>query len=550
MVKAWTGNPLVQTRYGAVKGFAEQSNTLAWKGIPYAKPPVGALRWKAPVDPNSWTGILEAANFSEMPCQPQLSDFLKTTGNIVGSEDCLYLNIWRPQSDEKDLPVYFWIHGGGNVIQGPELKITHGANIASQSNVVFVSINYRLGQLGWLSHPALRTGKQGSEYDDSGNYGILDIIKALQWVQDNIEAFGGSPDNVFVNGESAGAFNTLVLIISPAAKHLFHKAMAQSGAPSVHSVEKGDASTNATIAHLLIRDKKAANLMEAEKYRKNMTLKEIAAYLRSKSYAEIYAACSSPDLGLFSLTSSVSFADGAVVPLAGFDTLKAGTYPNKVPLILGTTCEELKLLSLIDNTLADDKNLYKNLIVGNDLWKASGVDGLLRTLRMNADQPDVFGYQFCWGARRPDGKSPFQEQLASKFGAFHSMDIPFFFNLNRVYGPLNKYIFTEKNQPGREALSRAMMEYVAQFIRTGNPNKPDVGITSTLWQPWSNEVSGPKCIIFDVDGDVPDIRMTTEELTMEDVRAKIAALSEALQTRLEKAMPLFDGLWEQLERQN
>jgi len=160
-VKAWTGEQTVLTKYGAVKGFEDQVNTWVWKAIPFAKPPVGDLRWKAPRDPDPWDGIREETEFSERACQNRMLE-----DTMVGSEDCLYLNVWRPRSQERGLPVYFWIHGGGNIMQLPIHEMAHAANVAGQSNMVFVSINYRLGEFGWFSHPALRSGKPGDEYDD------------------------------------------------------------------------------------------------------------------------------------------------------------------------------------------------------------------------------------------------------------------------------------------------------------------------------------------------------------------------------------------------
>lgn len=523
-IKTWTGNPLVRTRYGMVKGFADVGETWVWKAIPFARPPVGELRWKAPRDPEPWAEVRAETGFSERACQNRL-----LTDTVTGSEDCLYLNVWRPRSTLRNLPVYFWIHGGSNTNQQPIHKIVHGANIASQSNVVFVSINYRLGEFGWFSHPALRTGRDGDEYDDSGNYGILDMIKALEWVRDNIETFGGNPGNVFVSGQSAGGYNTLTLVISPAARRLFHKAMSQSGGARTCPVEDGDARANALLSQLLVSDGSASHLADAGRRRKNMTLREIAAYLRSKPFAEFYACRRSAPFVMG------SFADGAVVPKAGFTALESGTYPGKVPLILGTTKEEWKFKTFFRNAYADDEELRRSAAVsGSELWKATGVDGLLRKFRTNADQPDVYGYQFGWGASRPDGKNPLREPFATGLGAAHIMDIPFFFNLDRIFGPLDRDIFTEENRRGREALTRAMMTYVARFIRTGDPNRP--GSNLAKWAPWSNEAGGPKCILFDVDGDVPDIRMTAEEYTEAGVMSRIEALPEPLRRRVRKAV--------------
>jgi para-nitrobenzyl esterase len=237
-----------------------------------------------------------------------------------------------------------------------------------------------------------------------------------------------------------------------------------------------------------------------------------------------------------------SFTDGVVLPKTGFGTLESGTYLNKVPIILGTNKEERKFSlffreAFSDDASRNDEELYKNIAVfGSDLWKASGVDGLLRRFRANANQPDVYGYQFCWGARRTDGKNPLPEPYATMLGACHAMDIPFFFDLTRTFGPIDKEIFNEKNKSGKEALTRSIMTYVAQFIRTGDPNKPGSEFTKTRWEPWSNKVGGSKCIIFDVDGDIPDIRMTSEELTEKGVRARLEVLPEPLRTRVKKSI--------------
>ena len=222
----WEGNPVVSTEYGYLRGYPDAADTISWKGVPFASPPVGQLRWKAPVDPEPWTGIREAGHYSD-PCV-QYSPLGR--GKIIGSEDCLYLNVWRPETAEQDLPVYVWIHGGGNSIGSANMVPDYeGYNLASRGNLVFVSINYRLGPFGWFAHPSLRTGESGDEYNDSGNFGTLDIIQALKWINRNIGFFGGDPDRVTIAGESAGAFNVTSLLVSPQAAGLFHGAVSQSG---------------------------------------------------------------------------------------------------------------------------------------------------------------------------------------------------------------------------------------------------------------------------------------------------------------------------------
>ena len=217
---------VVQTRFGRVQGFADDEGTLVWKSIPYAAPPVGELRWRAPRDPAPRPGIRVSRSFGSGCTQ-----FNPLVGGIRGSEDCLTLNIWRPASPETGLPVYLWIHGGGNTI-GSSVMVNEyrGNRVARASQVVFVSINYRLGPFGWFTLPALREGV--SPEDDSGNYGTLDIIHALRWIRDNIAAFGGDPATVAVTGESAGASNVLSLMVSPLAEGLFHRAVSQSAPAS------------------------------------------------------------------------------------------------------------------------------------------------------------------------------------------------------------------------------------------------------------------------------------------------------------------------------
>ena len=196
---------------GTVIGFIEPNGAHVWRGIPFAKPPVGELRWKAPLPPDDWNETLEALE-SCIPCTqyggPLASVPKKQFETVVGSEDCLYLNIWAPPFAPEDLPsgnarlpVMVWIHGGGN-------SVGHGGSyngkyLAEKQNVIIVTTNYRLGPFGWFYHPALAESVAPAE-GKSGNFGTLDIIRALSWVKRNISAFGGNPDNVTIFGESAG----------------------------------------------------------------------------------------------------------------------------------------------------------------------------------------------------------------------------------------------------------------------------------------------------------------------------------------------------------
>jgi para-nitrobenzyl esterase len=216
--------PLVQMQQGALLGLTED-NIQIWRGIPFAAPPVGALRWRSPQPVAPWTGVREAQTFS--PASWQNIDYCRELGGGDPgrfSEDCLYLNVWAPAAGTEPLPVMVWLHGGGFTIGAGSLPPYDGKPLAKRG-VIVVTVNYRLGHLGCFAHPAL-TGEEGERVC---NFGLLDQIAALKWVQDNIAVFGGDSDNVTLFGESAGARSVLSLLASPKANGLFHKAIIQSG---------------------------------------------------------------------------------------------------------------------------------------------------------------------------------------------------------------------------------------------------------------------------------------------------------------------------------
>jgi para-nitrobenzyl esterase len=214
---------MVKAPAGAVEG-QMQGDLRVFKGIPYAMPPVGSARWRPPVPMKPWDGVRQAIDFGPACFQPnsKLSSVYATLPMPM-SEDCLTLNVWAP-SEARNAPVFFWIHGGALTSGSSRDALYDGARIAERG-IVVVSINYRLGVLGWLAHPEL---SRESPLGISGNYGLLDQIQALQWVQRNISAFGGNPSNVTIAGESAGALSVMYLMASPPARGLFSKAISES----------------------------------------------------------------------------------------------------------------------------------------------------------------------------------------------------------------------------------------------------------------------------------------------------------------------------------
>ena len=237
-----------ETRFGKIVGIDDSAGTgtYAWKGVPFAKPPVGDLRWKAPVDPDKWKSTRATQQFGNACVQygriygpganNRYDPTIGTTLNqAVGSEDCLYLNIWRPADNRGDRPVIVFVHGGSNVSGYTADPVYDGAALAKAADAVVVSVNYRLGIFGFLNVPQLKSGTDAQE--DSGNFALLDIIKALQFIRHDIAKFGGNPSNITLMGQSAGAINVYALLTTPATvdarPQLFHRAVPLSGGISL-----------------------------------------------------------------------------------------------------------------------------------------------------------------------------------------------------------------------------------------------------------------------------------------------------------------------------
>jgi len=520
----WSGLDTVLTRYGAVRGFADREGTWVWKAIPFARPPLGELRWKAPREPLPWTGVRARRRFAG-PC----TQFQPLTGKIIGSEDCLYLNVWRPQSAQTGLPVYVWIHGGGNSIGSASfVPDYYGHSLARRGNLVFVSVNYRLGPLGWFTHPALREGL--SPEDDSGNYGTLDLIAALRWIRENIAAFGGDPGTVLIAGESAGAMNVLSLLLAPAARGLFHRAVIESGAPMTHEPEEGERKARQVLLRLLVLARKARNLNAAEAVLDGMKGPEARAFLRAQPDLRILSCYEPGRTGMIENPSI--FTDGFLLPAGGFKALERGDYPGKVPVLIGSNQEELKLFLYLSGSPSWRSKLYRAAArYGSEMWKAEGVDGIARRLAGNPDQPPVYAYLFAWGAPDEQGRSVLPGHWGQRLGAFHSLEVPFFLGTDTIFGPLlTPFLFTKGNRAGRQALSAGITRYLSSFLRYGDPNIPVPGNAGPApaqelphWEPWSNEPGGPKGLRLDARGGSPDFRPLREELTREGIEAAMAA---------------------------
>jgi len=354
------------TRLGDVVGGEGRYESYAWLGIPFAAPPVGDLRWRAPHPPAPWSNAREALHFAPACSQfasPIGGDAKAPPGTPTGSEDCLYLNVWTPKLppdqipvDQKRLPVMFWIHGGGNSIG--TASFYEGGHIAASQNVVVVSTQYRLGPFGWFRNAALR-GDEADPAAQSGNFGTLDLIESLKWVRDNISAFGGDPGNITIFGESAGGLNVYSLLVAPGARGLFSHAIIESGGLSQvtpddaeHFVDDAVAgeknSSNELLVRLLIDDHQAADRAAAKTRLAAMAPAEIATYLRSKSAAQILTPYRSGTAnGMIGMP--LVFRDGTVLPADDWALRFADPKLwNQVAVMVGTNRDEDKLFLFLD----------------------------------------------------------------------------------------------------------------------------------------------------------------------------------------------------------
>ncbi len=547
-------SPLVRTTcYGKLKGTETKNNTYAWLGIPFARPPVGDLRWRAPLSPEPWEGVRSAADFCSY-C-PQYGNLLSETGKesfgkLTGDEDCLYLNIWRPASNETQLPVFVFIYGGGNYIGRSDVSLYDGANFAARSNMIVVTLNYRLGALGWFSHPSLYNG---DPLDDSGNYGTLDIIKALEWVHENIEAFGGNPDNVTISGQSSGAIHVYAMLTSPLAAGLFHKAIAMSGFPLSCTREFAEERSERILERLLKQDHQTVENGVVFDNTGVRASDSVASYLRSRSLEDLF----NPDYAMFmglskdggvlsTLLRMGTTVDGVVMPGNMMESLQTAQY-NTVPVIIGNTTEEIKLFlpmvlagdavlfDLIDTFDPDNPDLGLLDILKPRLWPFLSVYnpmnrlatsifqdcGVDKTADILSQYQDVYVYQFGWN----DQPKPFGFYI----GAGHAVDVPFVFgNFITDRPSLMKFAWSEENKDGREVLSHDMMTYYARFARTGTPNTGNDEMTD--WPPWDDESKENPRMIFDAGG----AYLSFDEVDIEgtpDIDTLIRSLSELISVR-------------------
>ncbi|MBI5722953.1 MAG: carboxylesterase family protein [Planctomycetes bacterium] len=461
---------IIKLDSGQISGtlVGKDKDVAVFKGIPFAAPPVGDLRWKPPQPAKPWEGVRKCGRFGNICPQPNKMAALVPSDGQPQNEDCLYLNVWAPANapaGKGKLPVMVWIHGGGCTTGSGSSKSYDGENFA-RSGVVLVTINYRLGALGYLAHPLLN---KESDKGVSGNYGMLDQIAALEWVKRNISAFGGDPDCVTIFGESAGGLSVCRLMVSPNAKGLFHRAIAESGGAHGRNrllkQDQGKLLSGENVGLQLARDLGCDGK------------EDVLAAMRAKSADEILTAQNAA-VGIFAKGVQWGpIVDGCVMPEDPVAVFEAGRQ-NKVPFMAGSNADEgtlfmgnLQIKGLIGYKVlmklafgqnademmklfpaATDEEAY------NAICKSTGVASFIMPARFLVRSVSQSG-QKAWlyhFTRVPD--------LAAykKLGCFHSLEVVYVFN---------NYSSALKATDVDRELCKAMMGAWIQFAKTGDPNR-------------------------------------------------------------------------------
>ena len=496
---------LVTIPQGELIGTITPRGAHAWLGVPYAAAPLGDLRWRAPREAPAWDGRREALDGTRR-CLQYASEVEPgfDGGELAGSEDCLFLNIWAPPGPVEGLPVMMWIHGGANVwgFGGQH----DPSQLALSQNVVVVAPNYRLGPMGWFTHSALRDTAEQPE-DRSSNFGLLDLVAALRWTRDHIETFGGDPRRVTIFGESAGAFNVGALLASPVAEGLFSGAIMQSGGFASHSLQEAEFGPESETVRRGIASREAvAQLGIAQDGAPQQTAKA----LRSIPAADLFTAYQdlrSDEGGLADSIDPIDItADGIVLPEAGLPgllALEGGLHD--VPVILGANRDETRAAGMFDDHFtrsiggmaffARDTDAYlAHGYYGSATWFERAVAEPAR-LRAQAGGAPVYTYRFDWD----EEGDAFVSDLATLVGASHAMEIAFILgDFETPYADPFEFFFTKENEAARLALSARMMAYWGNFAHTGDPARGPAKKVGK-WRPWT--AGTPTTMVFDTEAD-------------------------------------------------
>jgi para-nitrobenzyl esterase len=506
-------NELVSTSSGKVKGYID-NKVLNYDDIPYAKPPIGDLRWKAPRELLDPERIIQRQENNFCVQEPSSMGGAPGKGIMTGSEDCLYLDIKTPKKKSSELlPVMFWIHGGGNTSGLKDLY--DYSTMVDRHDVIVVTINYRLGAFGWFTHPSIQGNQTG--LDKTSNFGTLDIIQALKWVNKNIELFGGDPNNITIFGESAGGHNVLSLMVSPQAKELFHKAISQSGYTTSVSTAEAFArdETHPTFNHT--SNEVVKRLIGNHKSLSSEDLYKRLLGLSAEDFFSEYSDKSNLEVPL--LTN-----DGIVIPLEGLEkALSNSSYVSDVPFMAGSNRDEVKLwigtaeyfvkldysflgsilniprVRLKDEAAFEAFNYYRS-----EAWKIRGVIEPLSSLNSIGNK-QTYAYRFDWDDHRRFIVADFKKLI----GASHGTEISLVTGNNKLVEGYGFLIYPAG--PSKRFISKNMMLFWSNFAKYGNPGTSSNGIA---WKTYDTNPNKDNFMILDSR---KNMNMTNSFITYKDL---------------------------------
>lgn len=489
-----------ETQFGSVMGY-EEDEALIWQGIPYGGDTSGENRWQAPTDPQPWSETLDATQAGVVALQAGAD-------GVTGSEDALNLDIYRPNNETEDLPVLVYIHGGNN--QTGQAQEISGKSFVSSQDAIVVSVNYRLGPLGFNPLPALKTG---SDEENSGNYAMLDLAKSLDWIRANIGEFGGDSNNITVSGFSAGGRDVMAMLISPLFEGKFDKAISFSGGMTIADEEKSQDIFAESIAPLVVEDGVKNDEDQAKKWLLTSD-EEVKDYLYNLDGIRLVGLMS--NAGIRMDVFPHLYNDGTVIPTEGFDT---ETY-NSVPLIMLTGEQEFSLFSRFDPYFAEavsDGSIDTDQDIsgqydfvnkyGGQLYSLFNLEDSAIKMTSNYNAP-IYGMEILFG-ENPDYIS---EEMA-KIGSFHGVFVPLLDTDSESYAEL---VTDSYESQGAKELSVMFQNYIYEFISSGTPN----GENLTEWTEWQKDAD-ENILFLDADDSVAIAKMGKKEFDYTSVLAAI-----------------------------
>ncbi|EKT63729.1 carboxylesterase family protein [Providencia burhodogranariea] len=491
----------VETSAGKVKGQTQEALAV-WTGIPYGKAPIGELRWQKPQLVEVWNGVFDAT-------QPAANCIQPSKSGPIGVEDCLNLNIYRPNNDQTNLPVLYYIHGGNNQM-GTSAEF-NPQSAAISLNAVIVTVNHRLGALGFNPLSALNTG---DKLQDSGNFALLDIKLSLDWVKNNIAQFGGNPNNITISGFSAGGRDVMAMLISPLFENTFNKALVFSGGMTTSDKAEAEQIFAQRFAALAVRDNKKSDLDSAKKWLLDAS-PDVKAYLYQLSADDLASLFG--DAGIRMSQFPHLYRDGVVLPKNGFETDKY----HSVPIVMITGQGEFSLFArgdkrfapaITDNTLETNTNLLNQYHFVNQygglLYSLFNVTQSAQKMYPHYKAP-IYGVEFVLGS------DPLitGHQLAP-VGSFHGIflalwDKEKFANFNTELLALE----------GTKDFTQKFDSYINGFLKDGIP----VSKGQVEWKPWTpeNEKAGESLLVLDANKAKSIAYMSNKSYQYDDVIAAI-----------------------------